>query len=73
MQLINSSAPDGFNEAGVPRGLVEAIANELWALYGESGRLDWERVERHLSIIVEQAVELARYDTRTLRFLGSAP
>jgi hypothetical protein len=63
MQLVIRSAPDRGFDAGVPRVLVEAIARDLWRLYGVSGRLDWAGVERHLRSIVEEAVELAAADS----------
>jgi len=47
------------DEEAVPRQLVEAIASELWALYGKSGRLDREGAERGLARIAREVRALA--------------
>jgi len=54
------------------RRLVEAIARELWTLYGSiGGRVDWQGVERHLGGIAEQARNGAR-DSRAVLVIETA-
>jgi hypothetical protein len=56
MQKLNRPAPDPAFDIALPPELVEAIAQEMWVLYGRSGSLDWAAVERHLSGILDQAL-----------------
>jgi hypothetical protein len=53
MQLVNQLPTD--RESDVTHRLVQAIALELWRLYGRDGTLDWTGVERHLGQIVDKA------------------
>ena len=53
MQL-HDSAPSAAHEAAPTRRLVVAIAEEVRVLHGTSCILDWERVDAHLSSVVEQ-------------------
>jgi hypothetical protein len=54
MQLLCKATSDAAHEAALTRQLVEAIAEEVRALYGTSRILDWECVDAHLSSVVEQ-------------------
>jgi hypothetical protein len=56
MQIANRQSPDPAFDIALPPCLVEAIAQEMWVLYGRNGTLDWPAVERHLSFIVGQAL-----------------
>jgi hypothetical protein len=53
MHLVNRDTPE--READVTRRLVDAIARDVWKLYGGSGTLNWAGVERHLGRMVRQA------------------
>ncbi len=55
MQLVNQLPTDRARESDVTHRLVQAIALELWRLYGRNGTLNWSGAERHLSQIVNQA------------------
>lgn len=55
MQLVNQRPTDRARESDVTHRLVQAIALELWRLYGRNGTLNWPGVDRHLSHIVNQA------------------
>jgi hypothetical protein len=52
---VNREAPDPVQEGAAMRRLVEAIADEVWVLYGREGTLNWASVERHLRAIVDRA------------------
>ncbi len=55
MQLTTQLPTDRAHESDITHRLVQAIALELWRLYGRNGSLNWPGVERHLSHIVNQA------------------
>jgi hypothetical protein len=60
MHLVSRSAPNGARELDDSWPLVDAMAQDLWRLYGAGGSLDWDGVERHLQRIADEARRGAR-------------
>jgi len=60
MQLAKATAPEQTPAADETRRLVDAMAQELWSLYGRSGSLNWAGIDRHLCRVVAQARRDAR-------------
>lgn len=55
MKLAIRPIQDPHRELDVTRGLVSAIAEELWRLYGGNDELNWLEAELHLRRIVGEA------------------
>lgn len=55
MHPLTSPNPHIAREIVETHRLSEAIAQDLWQLYGGRGALNWVAVERHLARLVAQA------------------
>jgi hypothetical protein len=60
MRFGNPTDIDRAGDAEVMRWLIDAIAEEVWALCGSDGTLDWQGVERYLSFVASRAHHEAR-------------
>lgn len=47
--------PKPASDARETRRLIDAIARDLSSRYGQSGEMNWDGVDRHLSHIVQHA------------------